>query len=155
MLHYSVEVQFSMEWDTVWRYYTIITLQLQLIVVMSLYHYGHRAHAQEVYLWKTIYISWKQEKVILTKTTFIPLVIEQLKILRLNAIIITLCICWKEIITISHMHLPNAIIYLQTNLSNIVIKVLAGSYNYLRIQIQNRQLQLVTGEISQPITMIV
>ena len=117
---------------------------VQLIVVMSLYHYWHKAHAQEVYLWKTMIISSKQEKVILTNMTFIPLVTEQLKNLPLSAITIIRSMCWKETIshsnTISHMHLPNAIIYLQTNLQNIVIKVLADCYNQLHIQIPNRQL---------------
>ncbi len=49
---------------------------VQLTVVMSFYYYGHRVHAQGVYLWKTLNISLKQGKVILIQMTFIPLVTE-------------------------------------------------------------------------------
>src|SRR5687767_14369626 len=125
-----------------------------LVIVMSLCYNGHKVHAQEVYLWKIMITSFKQEKAILTRTRFIPLVIKQLKNLRLSAIFITLCIYWKETITHITTHMINAIISSQTNLSNIVMKVLAGHYNILDIQIHKRLFQIVTKEKKQLIMMI-
>src|SRR5688572_28628463 len=103
----------------------IITLQLLLMVVINLLHYGHKVHAQEAYLWKMLTTSLKQEKVILTRTRFIPLATKQLKNLPPSAIFISLGICYGERITHITMHMLNAIISPQTNLSNIVIRVLA------------------------------